>query len=225
MKQKSRRTRVQEYKSKRVRTFLLLYFYTFILVLSVVGTVEAQTTNTYTFTLTWKDNATNETGQAIYRDGTQIAKIGPNLTTYKDQVTGTVGNPVCYEVTAFIADATGKITESVKSNRACMAMPAGAAPTANPPSGLSISAISSSGLRITWEDLPSEIGYELEGKSSKGNQTFEQIASLASNVVTYDWTGRRRYTSYCVRLRGLLPLTDPVSATAYSPTACSTTTK
>jgi hypothetical protein len=188
-------------------------------------TCLAQTTNTYTFTLTWKDNATNETGQAIYRDGTQIAKIAPNLTTYKDQVTGTVGNPVCYEVTAFIADAAGKVTESAKSNRSCMAMPAGAAPTANPPSGLSISAISSSGLRITWEDLPSEIGYELEGKSSKGNQAFEQIASLASDVVTYDWTGRRRYTSYCVRLRGLLPLTDPVSATAYSPTACSTTTK
>jgi hypothetical protein len=219
--------KVQEYKSKKVPdsfTLLLLYsftFFTFVLVLSV----EAQTTNTYTFTLTWKDNATNETGQAIYRDGTQIAKIGPNLTTYKDQVTGTVGNPVCYEVTAFIADAAGKITESAKSNRSCMAMPASAAPTANPPSGLSISAISSSGLRITWEDLPSEIGYELEGKSSKGNQTFEQIASLASDVVTYDWTGRKRYTSYCVRLRGLLPLTDPVSATAYSPTACSTTTK
>jgi hypothetical protein len=182
-------------------------------------------TNTYTFTLNWKDNATNETGQAIYRDGTQIAKIAANLTSYKDQVTGTVGNPVCYEVTAFIADATGKITESAKSNRACMAMPAAAAPVANPPSGLSISAISSSGLRITWEDMSNEIGYELEGKSSKGNQVFEQIASLASNIVTYDWTGRRRYTSYCVRLRGLLPLTDPVSATAYSPTACSTTTK
>jgi hypothetical protein len=189
-------------------------------------TCLAQTTNTYTFTLTWKDNATNETGQAVYRDGTQIAKIAANLTSYKDQVTGTVGNPVCYEVTAFIADAGGKIlSETVKSNRACMAMPAAAVPTANPPSGLTISAISSSGLRVTWEDMPNEIGYELEGKSSKGNQAFEQIASLASDVVTYDWTARRRYTSYCVRLRGLLPLTDPVSATAYSSTACSTTAK
>jgi len=189
-------------------------------------TCLAQTTNTYTFTLTWQDNATNETGQAIYRDGVQIAKIGPNLTSYKDPVTRTVGSPVCYEVTAFIADATGKIlSESVKSNRSCMNMPAGPAPAANPPSGLSISAISSSGMRITWEDLPNEIGYELEGKPAKGNQTFEQIASLAADVVTYDWTGRRRFTSYCVRLRGLMPLLAPVSATAYSSTACSTTTK
>ena len=223
-----RSKRVQEYKSKKVSdsfTLLLLYSCTFVLLLAA-GTVEAQTTNTYTFTLTWTDNATNETGQAIYRDGTQIAKIGPNQTSYKDMVTGTVGNPVCYEVTAFIADAGGKITtESAKSGRACMAMPAGAPPVVNPPGGLSISAISSSGLRITWEDLPNEIGYELEGKSSKGNQTFAQIASLGSDVVTYDWTGRRRYTSYCVRLRGLLPLGNPVSATAYSSIACSTTTK
>jgi titin len=191
-------------------------------------TCLAQATNTYTFTLNWKDNATNETGQAIYRDGTQIGKVGPNVTSYKDQVTATVGNPVCYEVTSFIADASGKITsESVKSNRACMAMPAAVlpVPTPNPPAGLSISAISSSGLRITWEDLPNEVGYELEGKSSKGNQTFEQIASLAADVVTYDWTGRRRYTSYCVRLRGLLPTSASVPATGYSPTTCATTTK
>jgi hypothetical protein len=183
-------------------------------------------TNTYTFTLTWQDNATNETGQAIYRDGTQIAKIGPNQTSYKDTVTGTVGNPVCYEVTAFIADATGKITtETAKSNRACMAMPASAPPVVNPPGGLSISAISSTALRITWEDLPNEIGYELEGKQSRGNESFVQIASLPAETVTYDWTARKRFTSYCVRLRGLLPLTDPVAATAYSPTACSTTIK
>jgi hypothetical protein len=189
-------------------------------------TCLAQTTNTYTFTLIWQDNATNETGQAIYRDGTQVAKVGPNQTSYKDTVTGTVGNPVCYEVTAFIADATGKITtETAKSNRACMAMPASAPPVVNPPGGLSISAISSTALRITWEDLPNEIGYEVEGKQSRGSESFVQIASLPADVATYDWTGRKRYTPYCVRLRGLLSLTDPVAATAYSLTTCNTTIK
>jgi len=86
------------------------------------GVVHAQTAVPYTFTLTWKPGS-GYTGQIIYRDGTQIAKIGATDSTYKDTVTGTPGNPVCYEVSGFTSTA-----ETVKTNKACMAMPGAMVP-------------------------------------------------------------------------------------------------
>src|SRR5262245_20531641 len=114
---KSKKSKV---KNQKLRSDFCLFTFAFFLALGILpfSFVYAQT-NTYTFTLTSTDNANNEDEQIIYRDGTVIGKVGPNITTYKDTVTGTVGNPVCYEVTA--RNAAG---ESPKSNRGCMAMPA-----------------------------------------------------------------------------------------------------
>jgi len=89
------------------------------------------------------------------------------------------------------------------------------------PGGLTLSAISSSGIRITWDDTPSETGYELWGRTAKGNQKFYLLASLPADTTTYDWTLRKRYTSYCAEVRGLVGQTPG----PFGDIRCATTSK
>jgi hypothetical protein len=57
------------------------------------------TTNQYAVTLTWQDNADNETGYRVYRDGQLLATLGPNATQYVDNPPGS--GPYSYYVEAY----------------------------------------------------------------------------------------------------------------------------
>jgi hypothetical protein len=192
--------------------------------------VQADLNHPLSAAITWQDNSNNETGFILERslNGGAFAVIAPSLpanttaTTDTTVVRSTIPNTYTYRIKA----AAGT-TQSAYSNTACItfAPTAPAPPVINAPGGLTIAAISSSSFRITWEDLANEVGYELEGKQARGNDSFVQIASLPVNTATSDWTGRKRYTPYCIRLRGLLGVINPVPATDYSPTVCGTTSK
>jgi hypothetical protein len=170
-------------------------------------------TNTYTFTLTWQDNATNEDEQLIYRDGTQVGKVGPNITTYKDTVTGTVGNPVCYEVTARNA-----VGESPKSNRSCMTMPAPKPTIPQAPSGVTTAALSTTSIQLSWADnSDNETGFEIEQQVF--NPSGVKILMALANATSYRNGGLISKKTYCYQLRA--KGTDGDSA--YSNQSCSTT--
>src|SRR5262245_24276473 len=85
-------------------------------------TLYAQQTNTMPVTLTWTDpnpdnSTSSEDGFSIRRDGKEIAKVGKNVTTFKDTVTGPVGVDVCYEVAPY------NKAGSTVSNKSCKTMP------------------------------------------------------------------------------------------------------
>lgn len=93
-------------------------------------------------------------------------------------------------------------------------------PTApNAPSGLTVAAISGVTLRISWEDRSmDENRFEVWGKKAAGNEQFIKVGQTAANFTTMDWTGLRRYTTYCAEVRagnagGDSSFTSPLCAT------------
>jgi hypothetical protein len=192
--------------------------------------VQADLNHPLSVAVNWVDQSNNEAGFILERslNGGAFAVIAPSLpanttaTTDTTVVRSTIPNTYTYRMKAYAGT-----TQSVYSNTACITFAplAPPPPVVNPPGGLTVAAISSSSFRITWEDIQNEVGYELEGKTAKGNASFTQIASLPADSTTYDWTGRKRFTSYCVRMRGLLTAISSVAATAYTPTICATTSK
>ncbi|TFH33624.1 MAG: SH3 domain-containing protein [Anaerolineales bacterium] len=64
-------------------------------------TARTCSSETYAVTLHWSDNADNEAGYHIYRDGTLIANLGAGATNYTDNPPGS--GPYVYGVEAFNA--------------------------------------------------------------------------------------------------------------------------
>jgi hypothetical protein len=54
-----------------------------------------------TVTLTWPDKADNEKGYHVYRDGSQIAELPPNSTSYTDTTSDAGGKVIVYAVAAY----------------------------------------------------------------------------------------------------------------------------
>src|SRR6185295_14044734 len=68
------------------------------------------------------------------------------------------------------------------------------------PSGLAVSAISSSQLDLSWTDnSTNETGFEIERKTGAGG-TYAQVATVAANVRTYSNTGLAAATTYFYRV-------------------------
>ncbi len=51
--------------------------------------------------LKWSDAANNETGYYVYRNGSQIASLPPNSTSYSDSTTVGSGSAITYQVAAY----------------------------------------------------------------------------------------------------------------------------
>ena len=64
--------------------------------------------------LKWADNASNETGYYVYRNGTQIAALPANATSYSDTTTVASGTVFTYQVAAY--NDAGTSPQSVTSN-------------------------------------------------------------------------------------------------------------
>ena len=177
----------------------------------------------------WQDNSTDETGFVLERKlnagsySVLAASLSANLTSFTDSsvIRDVVPNTYTYRVKAIKALADGSVLASGYSNESCVTF--AALPPAPPaaPSGLTVASISSSALRISWEDTASESGYQLEGRVARGNQSYQQVAFLPADTATFDWTGLKRYTPYCVRLRAL----SGASSSGYAGPACATTGK
>src|SRR6266498_462740 len=168
--------------------------------------------------LSWTDNATTEDGFQIERCSgagctafTQIATVGPNVTTYSN--TGLAAS-TSYSYRVRANNGAGSAAYS-NTATATTSLTAPAAPT-----NLLATAVSSSQINLSWTDnATNEDGFQIERCSGAGCTAFTQIATVGSNVTTYSNTGLAASTSYSYRVRA----NNGAGSSAYSNTATATT--
>jgi hypothetical protein len=158
--------------------------------------------------LAWTDNASNETGFSIERApdvaggaGTYapIATAGANITSYFD--TGlTASTSYWYRVRA--VNAGGNSTYSNAISAATQAAPPPPPPVA--PSGLTLTASSSTQINLAWTDNSAdETGFSIERAPDNGGTsgTYAVVTTVAANVTSYQNTGLTAGTTYWYRVR------------------------
>lgn len=188
------------------------------------------TTQTCTVTLTWTGSVVDATHSAptnylIQRGdaGAAMAQIGSVVaqTVTFQNVFNDSGNVAhCWVVLATI---TGDGT-SLPSNQACWTTPPIQSVPPNVPQGLTLSAISSKTIRISWADTndppANESAIQIQGKRATG-QPYALIATVNPDQTTYDWVNLLSYKTYCARVRAM----SGTLASAYTPASCATTSK
>ena len=190
------------------------------------GSAAAQT---HTFNLSWTlapvaaDNHDAPMGVKVERkQGTggtyaQIAQLGVVSTTQNVvQNLAPGGVQYCFRLRAFNAVGDGPY-----SNESCGTTAVVVVPTVpQAPSGFTVSAISSSTLRLSWEDVDNEVGYQIQGKRATG-QPYATIAKLGTDATTFDWGSLLRYKTYCAQVRAV----GAGGNSAWTPPSCGTTSK
>jgi transcriptional regulator CtsR len=170
--------------------------YTATFIVNPPSTLVATALSATQIKLTWRDNATNETGFKIERKtgatGTwaQIATAAANVVTYTN--TGlTTNTTYYYRVRAY--NATGNSPYSNEAYTATFIV--------NPPSTLAATALSATQIKLTWTDnATNETGFKIERKTG-ATGTYAQIATVAANIVTYTNTGLTTKITYYYRVR------------------------
>ena len=142
--------------------------------------------------LAWQDNASNEQGYVVYRDGAPIARLGPNATTYQD--TQVAPSPMTYSYTV---RAVGVDAESLASNQVSVTKvpcpPASPCPTSAWP---------------LWGAAPGTSNFQVLGQHGGDAQ-----AVAVRNPYAYVGVGPRvlvfdvgdPFTPRCVAQTGMLP--------------------
>jgi len=148
--------------------------------------------------LSWADNSSNESGFAIERKtgsgGTyaQIGTVGSNVKTFSD--TGLAANTTYYYRVRAV---NGSLYSSYTGETNATTLQAGA-PAA--PTGLTATAVSTSGINLSWTDNSSdETGFAIERHAVGG--TYTQVGTVGANVKTYSDTGLTANTTYYYRVR------------------------
>lgn len=169
--------------------------------LNAPSNLTATPNNDSEIVLNWDDNSGNEDGFEIWRSLTNepesfifLDDVSANVTTYTD-ITLAANQRAYYFVEAF------SISGSV-SNASNVAD----ATTKNPPAvpqNLIAETFSQSQINLSWTDVSStETGFGIE-RSSDNNTGFVEIATVGSNITTYQDTGLDNNTVYVYRVRAL----------------------
>ena len=167
--------------------------------------------------LAWTDNSNNEDGFRIERcqgagcsNFTEIATVGANVVSYQN--TGlTAGTTYQYRVRAY--NGGGNSAYSNTASATTITLPAA-------PSALSATAASSTQINLAWTDNSNnEDGFRIERCQNAGCSTFTEIATVGTNVVSYQNTGLTTGTTYQYRVRAY----NGGGNSAYSNTASATT--
>lgn len=139
-------------------------------------------------TLSWPDNADNETEYRVARNGTNIATLPAGSTTFTETVTGSAGTSYAYTVAA-VNSAGINISNSVTvtiSNTIPIA-----------PSNFKLSAINSSTIDMSWRDnARDESGFRLR-RSSMWKSTVPADIKLAADTSFYTDKNLRKNSTYC----------------------------
>ncbi|MCF7890706.1 fibronectin type III domain-containing protein [Candidatus Bipolaricaulota bacterium] len=148
---------------------------------STPGSLRTKTLSPSRIKLNWEDNSDNEKGFRIYRDGSRISTVGPNVTSFVHK--GLQGETrYCYEVVAY--NSSG---ESESTNRNC-AMTQKSIPKL--PQNLNARPLSTSEIRLTWNDTSdNEDGFRIY-------RNGVEIVTLAPNTTSYTDTGLDPGSSY-----------------------------
>jgi fibronectin type 3 domain-containing protein len=173
--------------------------------------LTASTQSTSRINLSWTDNATNETGYRVERstDGTTWTVLTSSLpagsTSYSDTTTA-AGTTYSYRVQAFNASVTSDYSNSASTTTVTVAPP-----------GLAASAVSSSRIHLSWNDVAGESSYRIE-RSTAGS-TWTLAGTTDAGVTTFSDTGRAANTTYVYRVQAL----NAGGSSAFSGTASATT--
>src|SRR5262249_5750122 len=144
--------------------------------------------------LSWTDNANNETGFKVYisTNGTTfslLATLGTNVTTYSSSGLNSA-TTYYYRVTAF--NAIGESAPASANSTIQHALPA-------VPSGLSTIAVSTTQINLSWTDnANNETGFKVY--ISTDGTTFSLLATLGANVTSYSSSGLGSATTYYYRV-------------------------
>ena len=166
--------------------------------------------------LSWVDNSDNENGFKVERKTgaggaySQIAVVGANGTSFPDSGLSP-DTTYYYRVRSYnTAGDSGYSNESSATTLATV-------PVA--PSSLTVSAISSSRIYLTWLDnATNESGFKVERKEGTGG-TYSQIGAVGSDTISYSDTGLTPETDYCYRIRAY----NGVGDSNYSNEICAAT--
>jgi len=152
--------------------------------------------------LQWTDNATNETGFVLERSATSAAsgfeviqETAADASSFED--TGLAPNTTYYyRVMATNAVDDSDYTSTVEAKTLDVAP--------EPPSGLQITAKTSSTITLSWADnSDNETGFVLEKSSTSATDDFEPLTTTAPNVITYEATGLSPNTTYYFRIKAI----------------------
>ena len=146
--------------------------------------------------LSWTDNSFDESSFSIERkketDGTfaEIAVVNANTETYTDTDTDLHQCAVySYQIRAYNSRGYSDYSNDAS---ATTYLPA--------PSGLTVTAVSSSQVDLSWTDNSlEEPGFQIERKTGSGG-TYAEIATVAPNVTTYSNTGLTLSNTYYYRV-------------------------
>jgi FtsP/CotA-like multicopper oxidase with cupredoxin domain len=153
-------------------------------------------------TLTWRDNATSETGFPILRsvDGgtfaqlaTAPAKNNTGNTTFVDS-TVQLGHTYAYQVAAVnVAGISAYATMTSPVTISLLASPTLQTPTA-------VRSGSNERITLRWSDITNETGYVIQWSTSSTFATISGSATVGANVLTYT-TGNISRTTWYFRVR------------------------
>ena len=135
--------------------------------------------------LTWRDNSDDEDGFRVYRNGEQVATLGPNSTSYTD-TNVRKGESYNYRVASFNQSGESSTSRSLTVN-----LPV---EVSNAPGGLSSRVLSPTKIRLTWDDnSDNEEGFRIY-------RNGREVASVGPNIMEFTDTGLRDSTEYTYRV-------------------------
>jgi len=183
---------------------------------NLVATAGPAATTPAPVTLTWTDNASNETGFTIQRatnagftaDLTTFT-VGANVTAFTN-TTAAAATTYFYRVAAVNA-----LGSSAWSNTAQVTTPA-LIPLA--PANLRLVTRSATFIIMAWNNVANEQGFRIQ-VSSNGGATWTQVGQTAANSLSFRNTGLTRNTTYLYRVQAF----NAVGVSAFSNTLSATT--
>jgi hypothetical protein len=148
--------------------------------------------------LTWQDNSSNETSFWVARstDGVSFSgrqTLAANSTSFSD--TGLAPSTKYYYYVLATNDNVTPAVDSPGSNIASATTSAAASPRPNAPTNLTATTISSSQIRLTWQDKSTNETSFWVARSTDGVR-FTGRATLGANVTTFTDTGLTASTTY-----------------------------
>ena len=161
-------------------------------------------------TLSWSDNASNETGFRVLRSlsaggATTTISLGPNATSYTDNSLS-ANTTYFYRVQAF----NGTFDADLSAQVSGRTLNAAAAPTA--PSALTVSEITTTSARLTWTDNSTNENSFSVDRSTVPAGTWTTAGNVGFNVRTFVLNGLSSGTAYSLRVRATNPTGSSTSA-------------
>ena len=182
--------------------------------LQAPGGLTATAVSSSEVDLDWQDNSDNETGFRVQRrqgdsdDWVQVGTAATNAATFSD--TGLLADTLYhYRVQAFNDTESSAFSNQASVNTSAL----------HPPSGLTATAVSSSGIDLRWQDNSiNETGFTVQ-RQRDGSSDWVPVGTTAANATTFSDAGLLPGTRYRYRVQAF----NDTESSAFSNQAVATT--